>query len=432
MKQILHYLIRFLLGEDIPEEIVSAVGYTADRSAFRRYNLVIVPSGFFDERRYGTAGSLPDLPLRQIEGIPLLFGSPKEEWVGNTWVVYADLIASTYFLVTRYEEIVRRTTRDAHGRFPGKESLPYRAGFLYRPVVDEYRRLVRRWLRQTRLNVPDVEKGIRRMYLTHDVDAPFLYRSWKGVVRSLAAGRGMAATWAGKFGSAERDPYYTFPWIFRQNSRLEDVVGKARCKTVLFFRGGGRCREDKPFYDLRSADMQRLMRDACRQGAEIGLHVSYEAGQKPALIAKEKEWLEKNLGERVKGNRHHFLRCCEPEDTDFLESAGLTDDYTMGYADVAGFRLGTSYPVRWINPVTRRLSTLKLHPLLMMDSTLEEKKYMGLTYDEAQALSGNLVEQVSRAGGEAVLLWHNTSFSPKAAPYQRKLYTFLLNELTKK
>ena len=30
--------------------------------------------------------------------------------------------------------------------------------------------------------------------------------------------------------------------------------------------------------------------------------------------------------------------------------AGITDDFTMGYADIAGFRLGTCRSVRWINP----------------------------------------------------------------------------------
>lgn len=61
------------------------------------------------------------------------------------------------FLISRYEEMVRRGLRDEHGRFPGKESLPYRAGFLHRPIVDEYRMLLHRWLRQSRLRVPEVK-----------------------------------------------------------------------------------------------------------------------------------------------------------------------------------------------------------------------------------------------------------------------------------
>ena len=105
---------------------------------------------------------------------------------------------------------------------------------------------------------------------------------------------------------------------------------------------------------------------------------------------------------------------------------------SMGYADVAGFRLGTSYPVRWINPVTRRLSSILLHPLTIMDCTLEEKKYMGLNYEEALAYSLNLIEQVKNTGGELTLLWHNTSAQENTDSYLRKLYSHLLNELAKK
>lgn len=93
----LHYIIRFLVGDDVPSELVETIGYTADPNKFDRYNVVIIPSGFFDGQTYGTPASLPELPLQEVQGIPLLFGSPKEEWVRDTWVVHADIIASTYF-----------------------------------------------------------------------------------------------------------------------------------------------------------------------------------------------------------------------------------------------------------------------------------------------------------------------------------------------
>lgn len=104
----LHYIIRFLVGDDVPSELVETIGYTADPNKFDRYNVVIIPSGFFDGQTYGTPASLPELPLQEVQGIPLLFGSPKEEWIRDTWVVHADIIASTYFLISRYEEMVRR------------------------------------------------------------------------------------------------------------------------------------------------------------------------------------------------------------------------------------------------------------------------------------------------------------------------------------
>ena len=50
----LHYIIRFLVGDDVPSELVETIGYTADPNKFDRYNVVIIPSGFFDGQTYGT------------------------------------------------------------------------------------------------------------------------------------------------------------------------------------------------------------------------------------------------------------------------------------------------------------------------------------------------------------------------------------------
>lgn len=428
----LHYIIRFLLGEDISGRIISTIGYTTNRKLYDRYSIVIVPSGFFNNQIYGTTASLPELPLQEIEGTPLLFGTPQIEQVGDTMVIHADIIASTYFLITRYEEITQRNERDEHGRFPGKKSLPYRAGFLHRPIVDEYRLLLRNWLQRYGLRVPDIKKQIRHIYLTHDLDAPTLYRSWKGLIRSLKDGRGLNKSIQGRCGPVENDPYYTFPWMFQQNKTLRDQVGKEICKSILFVRNGGNCKQDKPHYSLRNNDICRLIETVLSNDMTIGLHSSYQAGINPTLVRKEKTGLEKNFGKSIRCNRHHFLASREPEDMTQLEAAGITDDFTMGYADVAGFRLGTCYPVRWINPVNRRLSSIFLHPLTLMECSLEEKKYMGLNYDEALTYSLNLVEQVKNVGGELTLLWHNTSVQENTESYLRKLYSQLLNELAKK
>ncbi len=427
----LQYIIHFLLGENIPEELVSTIGYTSNRKHFDQYSAVIIPSGFFANHCYGTAASMPQLPLQEIEGVPLLFGSPKIEMEGDTLVIHADLIASTYFLITRYEELIQRSKRDEHGRFPGKESLPYRAGFIHRPIVDEYRILLRKWLQQSGLRVPEVKKQVQKVWLTHDVDAPTLYRSWKGVIRSIRDKRGFLYSLKAKFGAVEDDPYYTFPWLFDRNNALRHALGKAYCQSIIFLRSGGNSKQDKPHYCLQSKDIRHLLKEAKKNKVLIGLHSSYQAGCKPKRIKKELEKLERLTGERVRMNRHHFLNSREPEDMTQLEAAGITDDFTMGYADVAGFRLGTSYPVRWINPMTRRLSSIVLHPLTIMDCTLEEKKYMGLNEEEATVYCSNLIEQVTNVGGELTLLWHNTSVQVNTDSYLRHLYSYLLKEIEK-
>ena len=154
MFPIIDYILHFLLGETVPTDVKMRIGYTDKREDFGQYKLVIVPSPFFKNDYYGTEKSLPQLPLDNWEGTPLLFGTPKTEQRGDTLVLHADIIASTYFLISRYEETVN-SSRDRHGRFSGKESLPFRAGFLHRPIVDEYGKSLRKILRDIGLEIPE-------------------------------------------------------------------------------------------------------------------------------------------------------------------------------------------------------------------------------------------------------------------------------------
>lgn len=426
MKDFIHYIIRFLLGDDIPGELIPAIGYTDDRRLYGKFSVVIHPSGFFDSDAYGKPESIPSLPLKSIEGMPLLFGEETEEMVDDTLVLHADIVAGTFFLISRYEEMARRDVRDEHGRFPGKESLPYKAGFIHRPIVEEYGLYLRNKLRRLGVNLPGEKSGVRKVYLTHDVDAPFFCRSWRNVLREIKLKHSLLPAIKYKTGELHLDPYYTFPWLFAENDRLKEAIGSQRCKTVCFFKAGGNTDFDKPAYSLKSRDIKSLFSLCDVHQVEIGLHSSYQAGLSPARIAPEKKRLEAATGKKVKLNRHHFLACREPEHVTFIQKAGIEQDFTFGYADVAGFRLGTCRPVRWINPAIRRLTTLLLYPLTVMDRSLSEEKYMNLTYEEALNYCSGLIEQVAAHNGDVVLLWHNTSIPDT---YLKSLYTELVSKI---
>ena len=159
------------------------------------------------------------------------------------------------------------------------------------------------------------------------------------------------------------------------------------------------------------------------------MHASYSSGENPALIASEKEYLEELSGSDITMNRNHYLDSREPEDMEFLIRAGIKDDFTMGYADTAGFRIGTSRPVQWINPQKLEVTNLTLHPMTVMECTLDTKNYMGLSYDEAYETVKQLLIQIKQHNGEVVLLWHNTSVANERKSYQRRLYDNVLQLL---
>ncbi len=190
-----------VLLEGVSPEVRSRIAYAHPSAAAVPARLVIVPSGFFDPASYGAANSLPRLPLEQIEDLPLLYGTPRVERQGDRLIVHADIVASAFFLLTRYEEVVRREVRDPHGRFPGWESLPGRAGFLDRPLVDEYAALLRKWLREAGVEVPEPARNYS-VLLTHDVDSVRRYGAGllepaRAVAGGYSATRRCAKPWNG-------------------------------------------------------------------------------------------------------------------------------------------------------------------------------------------------------------------------------------------
>lgn len=431
MHEVIQYIIRFLVGDHVKQDVLQEIGYTFDIQDFKNYKLVIKPSGFFDEDRYGTAASIPSLPLKLWEEVPILFGDETSEKMGETLVMHADIIAGTYFLISRYEEMVRRETRDNHNRFPGKESLPYKAGFIDRPIIEEWGMLLRAKMREAGIDVSEPPKEIRKVYLTHDVDQIAHFRNIRGMMGGILRGikRPKEAKQAIKsfFGGLIFDPWYTFPYLFKLDLELQKKMGINHAEIIVFIRShSGKRKEDKPIVNLAHPDYQTLIRYIKRKKVSIGLHISYEAGCNPELIAEEKKILERFTRKEIRYNRNHFLNNREPEDFEHLISSGITDDFSMGYADVAGFRLGTCKAVHWINPAKKELTNLLLHHLTIMDVTLSEKRYMYMNAHDAFQYCESLINTVSNFNGEISLLWHNNSVEKNASSYHRKLYRELI------
>ena len=420
MEKLFKYLIQFLVGSD-DSAIIDSVGYTTDETLFEQYKIVIVPSRFFDDSFYGKKESLPTLPLDFIEDIPFFYGKSVVETKGETLVVYADIITSSYFLLSRYEEWIRPDCRDVHGRFPGKESLACRAGFIHRPVVDEYGRLLRKWLRETGINVPEPPCRFNKIYLTHDVDIPFQYRTLRSLIRAFLNGTNEFKKALKIYnGNVEDDPFFTLPWLLEQNEKLQ-------AETIFFIKSSMKsCLFDKPRYNLQSKDIQFLFNTIEQTGATIGLHCSYLSGNELNLIEKEKKKLEQYSGKKIYYNRNHYLRAKEPQDMQQLINAGITDDFTMGFADVSGFRLGTCCAVKWIDAATKKVSSLTLHPLTIMECTLDRPKYMNLNYESALKYCQQLIDQTLMFNGDLNLLWHNTNVVKSANNWQPMLYEQLL------
>ncbi len=422
MNDFINYIIEFLLNVESPKEYAQKIGYTSDSSLFANYDVVIIPSDFFSEKVYGTKKSVPKLPLQDFKGTPLLFGEPRIEKIENTIICYADIVASSFYLISRYEETIFREKRDNHGRFLAEYSVV--KDFLHRPIVDEYGKILRELLRENGILINEPKQEIKKIYLTHDVDKLVHYKNIKSVLGAVARfyKKPKLTYQALKtfFGKTENDPWFTFNYLLDLAKKVEKTQN---VENIFFIKsGGGKEQEDLPLQDITNSDYKQLFTLAEKNNYKIGLHPSYKAAKNSTLIKKEKELLDKTIKRKTTYVRHHYLTSREPEDMQELIKCGFADDFTMGYADKAGFRLGTCRAVRWINPTKMALTSLVLHPLTVMDNTLSDKKYMNLTRKEAFQYVTYLIKQTKKHNGDLTLLWHNTSVEKDNKQYHRALY----------
>jgi hypothetical protein len=373
---------------------------------------------------------LPSIPFSLIDETPLLFGSPKIEHKNDKLVVHADIIASSFFLLSRYEEILKPECRDQHGRFCAKDSIIFQQGYGNRPLVDEYGVLLRKWLREVGVAAPPEKQGFGKIYLTHDVDVPFRFERFSSVCKQYVKNvlhYHSSKSPFGKFIDERDDDYYTFPAIIKYDRECKEKLPHVSVESIYFLISAGSTLNRK-YYNFNSRKTARLTRTLDESGAVLGFHVSYEAGVDPHRIAGEITRLAENLGHYSGFSRHHYLQWREPEDVVYMEQAGITDDFTLSYADSVGFRVGTCHPYRFINPRTKTLTNVVIHPLEIMECTLDRTTYMNLNYKQAFEICKEIVLQVYKHQGELVLLWHNTAFL--GANYQERLYKDILKYIT--
>ena len=142
------------------------------------------------------------------------------------------------------------------------------------------------------------------------------------------------------------------------------------------------------------------------------MHISYSAGKASDgnVIRQEKELLESMMRTQITSSRNHYLLSAKPSDFRDLMALGITDDYTMGYADHVGFRLGTAQCIRWIDPERFELTDLSLHPLVIMDRSLAEKQYMGLEKQASLNKIKSIYQSCQSVNGDFCVLFHNNVF----------------------
>lgn len=314
-----------------------------------------------------------------------------------------DIFGAAFYLISRYEEYLPHS-KDRYGRFRVQDSLAFRNGFLELPLVNLWARILGDILTEKypglKVKTPDY-----RYVPTIDVDHAYAYlsrtigRTAGGIVRSMTRGelfdiyrRIRVLT------GFEKDPYDNFEYLLKLHQRYSTPL----LYFILFANYGG----DDNNVTLHSTRFRRLLGELARDH-EIGIHPSVLSGTRKDLLLKEYEALSEVIGRPIVASRQHFLRFSFPDTFRRLIGAGITHDYSMGYANEPGFRAGTSVPFPYFDLLTNEPTNLIIHPITLMDVTLRD--HLRLNPDQALQLIQNYIKVVRSAGGSFVSIWHNES-----------------------
>ena len=352
--------------------------------------------------------------------LPIIYGEKihPDFFYKNEGKTYLDIdiFGSCFFMLTRYEELVLNRC-DRYDRFLYQESIAYKAGFLNRPIVNEYVELL--WC-AIKGYAPDWQRKNRafRVIPTHDIDKPFgmMYDSVKQISRHFAGDLLIRKNIASVFNRIKglwnviffkqhviEEAKKTFEFIF-------DLSEKYGLRDMFFFMNSRKSWMDGN-YTVNEPEVQKLIQEVISKGHMVGLHPSFVSYKDANHIFLETESMRAVLRDLdlpdITGARQHYLRWSNPETWQSYEDAGIPIDTTLSYAGHIGFRSGTCYAHSVYNLISRTHLKLKELPLVIMDGTLFE--YMRLDKKKAMDESLELAFRCRRYQGDFVILWHNTT-----------------------
>jgi len=314
-----------------------------------------------------------------------------------------DPFACTFYLITRYEEYLSECT-DEHERFTDLENILVRHQLNHVPIVDQ----LAYWIAaEISALFPEfsMRKRTFKFLTTIDIDNAWAFKNknfgiWLGGISKAAI--------HGKWNELkmrllvylrlQKDPYDTYKYILENYKRYLKYL-------QFFFLMGDRDKYDKSI-SHRNKNFRQLIGELASV-CEVGIHPSYASNQKPWLFEKEKDRLEEIIHKPVTRSRQHFLKLKFPNTYHSLLKSGITDDYTMGFASLTGFRAGTCTAYPFFDLSLNKRTELMIHPFQVMDVTL--KNYLELNPDEAWLLIENLMIEVKKVDGTFISLWHNES-----------------------
>lgn len=271
-----------------------------------------------------------------------------------------DIFEMIFFHFSRYEERRHKFSDYLTTRYEFEKKLALvKFGLEKIPVVDE---LIAAFIEVVTGRKEKFEKPIS---LSHDIDYIQKFKSPFSIIRKVAGHfrhrkslLGFGYLWQSYMDYLLRgkDGFDTFDWM----------LSKKNIDKSIYFLVGGVHKEDNE-YDLKGRTFQKALKLSKERQYKIGIHPSYESWNDLVLIRAEKEKLEDEVGEEIVMSRQHFLNFDIDITPKILESIGIKEDSSLGFARHTGYRCGTGFPYNLYDFKHEKAFDVVERPMVFMD-----------------------------------------------------------------
>jgi hypothetical protein len=316
-----------------------------------------------------------------------------------------DIFAASFYLLSRYEEYLPHQ-KDMYGRYAHENSLAFNEGFLNMPLINiwvkdfvlviqnKFPEFTSRWLSG---HHPRAIGSPFTIIPTYDIDIAYCYKH-KGFARSIGGFlKSPSLERISVLCGLKKDPFDIYDC-------LNALHEKFACKPIYFFLVAAQnSRYDKNILPGNKA-MWQLVNDHARKYT-IGLHPSWQSGDEKSLLKKEKEQLELMSEKNITSSRQHYIRFNLPGGYRNLLEAGFTDDYSMGYGSINGFRASVASSFNWFDLEKNEGTGLRIHPFCYMEanSYYEQKLNVDKAFEELM----HYFTICKEVNGTLITIWHN-------------------------
>lgn len=322
-----------------------------------------------------------------------------------------DIFAASFYLLSRYEEYLPHQ-KDFYGRYAHTNSIAFKEDFLQLPLINLWMHEFEKTMRQ-KFPVSAFTQTTFTFLPTYDIDiayknSGFLKKTYLFLKNILKAKPAIG-----------KDAFDTYNW-------LDELQIKFNLQPLYFFL----LAQKKKGYDKNvspyNKQLQQLIIGVSRKNA-IGIHPSWQSGDDEIILIKEIELLCNISKQSIKNSRQHYIKMNLPETYERLIKHSITNDHSMGYGSINGFRASYCLPFFWYDLKNEKQTSLLIHPFCFM----EANSFFEQGFNAMQA--GEELQQyfdvVKKVNGKLITIFHNHFITEEPQWIEwRKMYEAFLKK----